>query len=185
MSARRRVGTVLDDLSQLSPAHRGLTVVILVAPVLAWACSLPVGAGFSPWMLVVVALLTLLTAIRPDSHAGLSTVLFLGWYWLTQVVTRTGDPVSPWSLGAALCLLGFHSAAAARATAPGPADLDQAFWRLWLSRVAIIAAATGGVWALTALMASRHTGRDGLTLAAFAVLIGATAYARWAVVRDR
>ena len=180
-----RAGRALDDLSQLSRANRGLTGVIAVAPVLVWTISLPAGAGYSPWTLVAVVVLSTFTAIKPDSNAALFTVLFLSWYWLTHVSPSPGDPVSPWTLPAGLCLLIFHSAAAARATAPGPADLDQAFWRQWLMRVATVAAGTGGVWGLTTVMAAQHPGRDSLTLAAFAVLVGATAYARWAIVRGQ
>ena len=118
MSSRTRAGWVLDDLSLLSRAQRRLTVVIAVAPVLAWTCSLPAGAAFSIWLLAAVVVLTLATAIRPDSHAGLSTVLFLGWYWLTHVFPHVGDPRSFWALPAGLCLLAFHTATAARASAP-------------------------------------------------------------------
>ena len=180
-----RTGRVLDDLSQLSRANRGLTALIAVAPVLVWSISLPAGAGFSPWTLVAVVVLSVFTAIKPDSNAALSTVLFLSWYWLTHVSPVAGEASSLWTLSAGLCLLIFHSAAAARATAPGSADLDPAFWRQWLTRVAIVAAATVGVWGLTAVMASPHPGRDSLTLAAFAVLVGGTAYARWAIVRGQ
>jgi len=185
MSIVRGAARSLDDLRRLSWSQRRLTIIIVGAPVLAWCCSLLAGAAFSPWTLVAVVVLTLLTAIRPDSQAGLSTVLFVGWYWLTHVSTDTGDPVSPWALGAGLSLLAFHTATAARATAPGPADLDRAFWRRWSRRVAIIAAATGGVWGLTAAMASQHPGREGLTLAAFAVLVGGMARARWVLVREQ
>lgn len=169
--------------SQLSWAQRRLTIIIVLAPVVAWSCSLPAGAAFSPWTLTAVVIFTGFTAIRPDSLAGLSTVLFLGWYWFAHVSTHTGDPVSPWTLAAALSLLAFHTATAARATAPDRADLDQAFWRRWTRRVAIIAAATAGVWGLTAAMASEHPGREGLTLAALAVLIVGAAYARWILTR--
>ncbi|MEO6144319.1 MAG: hypothetical protein ABIP19_10100 [Dermatophilaceae bacterium] len=179
-SARR----TLDGLARLSASQRGLTTVIALAPLLAWACSLPGGATFSAWTLVAVVFLAMFTVVGPDSPAGLSTVLFLCWYWLTHVSTHLVEAMSPWALGASLSLLAFHAAAAARATAPGPADLDRAFWRRWLSRVAVIAVATGGVWGLAALMTSAHPGRDSLTLAAFGVLIGGTAYARWVVVHS-
>jgi hypothetical protein len=175
----------LNRLGHLSPAQRGLTVVIAVTPAILWGCSLRAGAAPWLWTLIVVIVLSLFTAIEPDSNAGLFTVIFLCWYWLTHVSTRPGDATSPWALGAGLCLLAFHTATAARATAPGPADLDPAFWRRWLGRVAIIATALGGVWGLTAVMASQHPGRDSLTLAAFATLVGSTAYARWAVVRGQ
>ncbi|MEP7018810.1 MAG: hypothetical protein ABI899_12420, partial [Actinomycetota bacterium] len=121
MSNRTRAGRALDDLSQLSAAQRRLTVVIFLAPLLVWTCSLPAGAGFSPWALLGVGVLTVFTVIHPDSLSGLFTVLLLGWYWLTQVPTHPGDPISLWALAAALCLLAFHTATAARATAPGPA----------------------------------------------------------------
>lgn len=185
MSNGPRAGRVLDDLSQLSRTNRGLTVVIALAPTLAWTTSLPACAGFSAWTLVAVVVLGVFTTIQPDSNAALSTVLFLSWYWLTHVSTIPGEPVSLWTLAAGLCLLIFHSASAARATAPGPADLEKAFWRQWLSRVAIVAAATAGVWGLTTVMASPHPGRDSLTLAAFVVLVGGTAYARWATARGQ
>jgi hypothetical protein len=175
----------LDSLGHLSAAQRGLTVVIAVAPALLWGCSLRAGAATWLWTLIVVIVLSLVTAIEPDSNAGLFTVIFLCWYWLTHVPTRPGDAMSPWALGAGLCLLAFHAATAARASAPGLADLDPAFWRRWLSRVAVIATALGGGWGLTAVMASQHPGRDSLTLAAFAILVGSTAYARWAVVRGQ
>jgi hypothetical protein len=168
---------------RLSGAQRRLTIVIVLAPLLAWCCSLPAGAAFSPGTLIVVAIFTVFTAVRPDSPAGLSAVLFLGWHWVSQVPTHTGDPVSPWALGAGLSLLAFHTAAAARATAPGRADLDRAFWRRWSRRVAIIAAATVGVWSLSLAMASRHPGRESLTLAAFAIIVGGTACAWWIVTR--
>lgn len=179
-SARRAWG----DLGRLSRAQRGLTFASAVAPLIAWGCSLPAGAPFSRWTLVAVVVLTLLSVAEPDSQAGLFTVLFLCWYWPTKVPTLPGAATSAWALGASLSLLVFHAATAARATAPGPADFDQTFWWRWLSRVAVVAAGTGGVWGLTAVMASQHPGRDGLTLAAFALVIGATAYARWSVVRN-
>lgn len=175
----------LDRLRQLSWAQRRLTGIIVVAPALAWSGSLPAGAAFVPWTLVAVVVLTLVTAIRPDSLAGLSTVLFLCWYWLSQVPAHTGQPVSAWTLAAGLSLLAFHTATAARATAPGRADLDRAFWRRWSHRVAIIAAATCAVWGMTVAMASQHPGRDASTLAAFAVLVGLMAWARWILTRGR
>ncbi len=185
MSALTNAGRAVSGLGRLSRAQRVLTAVIAGAPVLAWVCALPAGAPFSSWTLTAVIILALLTAVGPDSHAGLTTVVFVGWYWFSHVSTRTGEPVSRWTLVAALLLMAFHAATAARATAPGPAHLDQAFWRRWLPRVAVIAAATGGVWGVTAVMASRHPGTEALTLAAFAALAGAAAYARWALLRDR
>ncbi len=173
----------LADLNRLSWAQRRLATIIVVAPMLTWSCSLPAGAALALWTLIVVVVLAVATAVKPDSQAGVLTVLFLGWYWFTHVSAHPRDPVSLWALGAGLSLLAFHSATAARATAPGPADLDQAFWRRWLRRVAVIAAGTGAVWGLTAAMASPHVGHAGLTLAAFVVLIGGTAWARWVVVR--
>jgi hypothetical protein len=190
MSSRTGAGSALDGLSQLSRAQRLLTIVVAVAPLLVWTCTLPAGAAASTWALIVVLALSALTAARPDSLAGLLTVLFLGWYWLTHVVTHGGGPLSPWALAAALLLLAFHTATAARATAPGPADLDQAFWRRWLSRVAVIGAGTCCLWGLTAVISSGHQGQEDElavvgAVAAFAVLAGGTAYARWRVVRGR
>ena len=182
-SFRRLANRRLNPLGRLSQAQRRLTAVIVMAPLLAWSCALPTGAGISLWMLTAVVVLALITAIRPDSQAGLTTVVLVGWYWLTQVSAHDGDPASPWALGAALSLLAFHAATAARATAPGRADLDAAFWRRWLSRTAIIAAGTCGVWGLTVAMASPHPGRAGLTVAAFAFLAGGLAYARWVLAR--
>ncbi len=175
----------LNPFGRLSQTQGWLTAVIVLAPLLAWSCSLPAGAGISMWMLVAVVALAVLTAIRPDSQAGLATVLLLGWYWLTRVSGHPGDPASPWVLGAGLSLLAFHAAIAARATAPGRADLDAAFWRRWLNRTAVIAAGTCGVWGLTAAMASPHPGRAGLTVAAFATLAGGLAYARWVLARGQ
>jgi len=175
----------LNPLGRLSTTQWWLTAVIVLAPLLAWSCSLPAGAGFSMWMLVAVVALGVLTAISPDSQAGLATLLLLGWYWLTGVSGYPGDPASPWVLGAGLSLLAFHAATAARATAPGRADLDAAFWRRWLNRTAVIAAGTCGVWGLTVAMASPHPGRAGLTVAAFAFLTGALAYARWVLARGQ
>lgn len=181
MSNRTGAGRALDDLSQLSAAQRRLTAVIFLAPLLVWASSLPAGARFSPWTLLGVLVLTMFTVIHPDSLSGLFNVLFLGWYWLTQVPTHPGDPISLWTLAAGLCLLAFHTATAARATAPGPADLDQAFWRQWLIRVTIIATGTVCVWALTALINSHQHSQETLTLAALTILAGGTAYARSAL----
>jgi hypothetical protein len=178
MSNRTGAGHALDDLSQLSTAQRRLTAVIFVAPLLVWTCSLPAGARFSPWTLLGVVLVTVFTVIHPDSLSGLFTVLLLGWYWLAQVPTHPADPISLWTLAAGLCLLAFHTATAARATAPGPTDLDQGFWRQWLRRVTIIATGTVCVWALTALINSHQHGQETLTLAAFAILAGGTAYSR-------
>ena len=181
MRNRTGAGHALDDLSQLSAAQRRLTAVIFVAPLLVWTCSLPAGARFSPWALFGVVVLTVFTVVHPDSLYGLFTVLLLGWYWLAQVPTHPADPKSAWTLAAGLCLLAFHTATAARATAPGPADLDQGFWRQWLRRVTIIATGTVCVWALTALISSRPHSQGTLTLAALAILAGGTAYARSAL----
>jgi len=181
MSNRTGAGHALDDLSQLSTGQRGLTAVIFLTPLLVWICSLPAGARFSPWPLLGVVILTVFTVIHPDSQYGLFTVLLLGWYWLTQVPTRPGDPLSWWTLAAAVCLLAFHAATAARATLPGPADLDHAFWRQWLTRVTIIATGSVCVWALTTLVNSHRHSQGTLTLAALAILAGGTAYARSAL----
>jgi hypothetical protein len=145
-----RLPSFLDELARLDAQQwllRGTvpaaTLLTVVAERLAGAPRQHVG-----FLLVAVAL-SLLTAVLPDSSAGLFLVLLLAWHWTVSVP----DPLTGWLLLPALAILAIHVGATLASYGPTSLALDRALLRLWGGRCLLAAAATGATW-LAATLAS-------------------------------
>lgn len=99
------------------------------------------------WPAAVVLSLALLTAIAPDSAAGLAAFIVYAAWWLLAVPGST----SGWVLVAALALLIGHAATAYLAAGPATLSADPALRVRWLRDVAVVGALTCAGWLVARL----------------------------------
>ena len=136
----------------ISPVHRNPTVVLLV-----------------------IGLLALLSAIQPDGHLPLVTIVIAVWYWIAVVP----DHASPWSMAFATLLLLFHTLTALMAMTPRSATINRVtLWR-YTARSGVIALTLVATWAIVELFSGRHArGNSVLTGSAVVVIIAAAVAVR-------
>ena len=130
----------------LSRGRLARRALVLGSAVLAVACLRLADPSTPVWPGLVVLLWALAAAAVPDSPHGLLALATYGAWWLVS------DPPesSPWSLGAALCVLVFHAATAAAASGPPGLVTDPATLRRWLHDLALVAVVTAAVWGVVA-----------------------------------
>jgi cell division protein FtsW (lipid II flippase) len=122
------------------------------------------GGGLPPLVLLIVGVLAVLSAVRPDAHTALVLVAVVVWQWVVVV----DDPTGPAVVAVALALLVFHSTIALMAPSPVAARLDPAILRCWLRRTVLVAVATVATWGLVLLLDQRRaSGSAVVTLAGF------------------
>lgn len=159
----------LDELSRLSRQQVGWRVLVVLATAASVGVHALAGAGPHPSFVVGATVLGLLTALLPDSAAGLFLVLLLGANWLLGVPEQTGG----WLLAAALLLATVHLAATLAAYGPPSLELDRAMLTLWARRSGLLLGATAAAWlALGLLPSAEQWGRVWLPAAALVVLGG-------------
>ena len=159
----------LDELSRLSRQQVAWRALVVLAAGLSVGVHTVAGAGPHPVFVVGATLLAVLTALLPDSAAGLFLVVLLGANWLLGVPEQTGG----WLLVAALLLATVHVAATLAAYGPPGLDLDRVLLALWTQRAGLLLAATAAAWAAAILLPSAESwGRLWLPGAALAVLTG-------------
>lgn len=120
-----------------------LAYATAVAALLA-AADRTVADPTAAWPAAVVLTLALLTAVAPDSSAGLATLTVYAVWWLLVVPGST----SGWVLVAALALLGGHAATAYLAAGPATLSAERAVRMAWLRDLAVVAVLTGAGWLL-------------------------------------
>jgi hypothetical protein len=128
-------------------------------------------AGAPPW--VVPALLiggSVMTAVRPDTHLGLATLLGFGWYWLVHVDAGA----TAWSMPAAGGLLLFHLATSALALGPAELELPRSLLLAWARRGVAILAGTAALWLVGALLRRVDAGSNALLTAIALVVVAAS-----------
>lgn len=154
----------LRRLDRVSPQRWLLGTTATAAAVGSSIVTGVAGGGLPPAVLVIVGVLAVLSAVRPDTHTALVLVAVVVWQWLVVV----DDPTGPAVVAVALALLVFHSMVALMANAPTTARLDPDILRCWLRRVVLVAAATVATWGLVLLMDQRTaSGSVAVTLAGF------------------
>jgi len=139
MAERRRVYPGLDQL-----ALRGL-VPLGVATAMAAAQS--AGARPGPWELGIVFCLAAITALRPESTAGVGMLAGAAYVWALAPET-----LSPLVLVAAAGMILAHLSALVAAQGPGRMGVDGAQVRRWAARGLLLWLSAAMVWALSMLV---------------------------------
>ena len=163
-------------LRTLSPTRRWLRLVILLAPAAVLAAIDNETGHVAAPVVIVVAVLAVASALIPDGHAGLGTILLLTWYWGASV----DRPTSALTLLAALAMLLFHTAMAASTVAPPAARWTRTMHRRWAARTAVAGAALVAAWVLARVLATATLdGSTAMLAAALAVLAATAAWIRF------
>jgi hypothetical protein len=142
----------LDAIAALSPSQRSLRAASIVAPQVAVATTAAAGDA-SVVLTGALFLLSLVAALRPDSHAPFLVTALVALHWVVGV-----DEIgSPWVLVTAAAVLVLHVATAAATAAPPAAQLPASALRRWLLRCAAALAITAAAWGAMRLLASLDT----------------------------
>lgn len=169
-------------MTRVAPSAILLRSLVVLSPLTAVGITWLAAGRVVPVVAVVVALLACACAARPASHLGVLVVAAVVAEWLAIVDDRT----SPWSIGVAVGLTGFHAALAAATVAPPTAPWTMAMRRRWSRRVAALVVATGATWLLVVLADSvRPAASTALLVAALSVIAAGALWARNGDFRTR
>lgn len=180
MSLSSETSSFLDGLSRMSRQQWVLRGLVLVSPFVALFATIRAGAPDRTWVVGLLALMTLLSGLLPDSHAPLSVVLLTGGYWGIAVEQH----LSPWVLVVAIALLVFHVACVLASYGPPSVVLDAVLLHRWLARAGLGAMAAVLVWLTARVADGLDPAPNGwLFAAALLVLLGWTAVLARRLVR--
>ncbi len=154
----------------LPPGQWVARAAVAVLPVVALLCVRAAGAATPPWLVVVVALVSLYWAAVPESAAGAAVLAVVAVWW----GLRLGADVDPFALPAAAALLIAHVAAVVASYGPATMRLDPAVVRLWVRRAATIYLPVPAVYLIAAL-AEGMSGSTGWWLAGLTATFSAIA----------
>lgn len=153
-------------LARLRGAGMAARLLALACPALVTACTGAAGGDLQRPIVIAVAVLTALSVLHPDTHAGLLVVVLLGVQWLEAV----DDHATPWVIPAACCLGVFHASLAAATVAPPAARWTPAMTRRWCRRAAVLALPAAGSWLVVAVL-DRHRPAGSAPLLAAALVV--------------
>jgi len=156
-----------------------LRVVAALGPVGAVLATAPAGVPPKPWLVGLVALLSVGHARLPESPVGILAMGAVIVWW--GVAFRDG--LHAWALPAAAALLASHVAALLAAYGPDRLGVDPATLRRWLVRAAVAFSLAPAVWALALLLRGRDEA-PGVWVAGLAVALAATVVATVALTRE-
>lgn len=166
----------LDGLSRLNRQMLLLRALVVLAPVVAFAVEVRAGAAAQAWVVVLLVVFTLLSALLPDSHAPLAVVLLVGGYWALAV----DEDLSGSLLVVTLALVVFHVACLLASYGPPSVVLDPLPLRLWLVRSSVAFAVAVFVWVAGRVATGLDLPASGwLLAAALLVVVG------WAALLGR
>jgi hypothetical protein len=156
----------IDRLYATSGQHWLLRAVSIAAAVGA-VCTTAVASGrWWGFGVVLVVVLSVASALRPDLHTGAILIVVIWWNWIGTVE----DVLTPWLLVVRMAVLVYHSSTALMAAVPPAATIPRATMMRWSTRTGLVAAATTGTWLVVVALDSRalrgHAGLTGLALAA-------------------
>jgi len=119
-----------------------------------------------PFGLVVITVLSVSSAFRPDSYAAALVIAIVAWHWLA-VVDRVD---TAWLPVTACMLFVYHSVIALTATFPIGGVVPAQTLVVWLRRIALVSGATVAMWGLVVVLDQRKTAGNGF-LTALALLV--------------
>jgi hypothetical protein len=159
---------MIDGVRATSGQRWLLAVIAVLSPVIA---CIVIGAAtdFTPTAVaVIVGLLAIASAVRPDTHIAVFVIVVVVVFWLARI----DDVTTPWALIVAVALFAYHAVISLMSTAPSSAVFDHATVRTWLRRSFLVVVGTVAVWGLVlALDQGRRPGNGLLSLAALAALM--------------
>jgi hypothetical protein len=173
MTSRLRYA-VRHALAVATPSQWLARLVVLVSPFVVVLAAASTGARLRPWLVLLVAVCAVGSALRPDTHAVGGTLLVLVVFWWWSGPASSGLPV----LVAALGVVALHAAGTLAAHAPPTTALDPDLVLRWALR-------GGALWlvALVAWLAGRMAVTDALSAALGLVVVAGVC--AWAVLRYR
>lgn len=143
---------------------RGGVAVLAAA---AFGVEVAAGAPVQTLPIVLLAVVVLLSAGFPDSHAPLAVVVVLGGYWAMNV----DQQLSVLLLVEAVLLLAFHVTCLLAAYGPPSVVLDAELLRRWLTRCGAGIAVALGVWVAARIAAGLELPGGGWAVAAGLLLL--------------
>jgi hypothetical protein len=151
---------------------RGL---IAVASAGCWAVAGSVG-HVNALATVVLVLVVMAAAARPDSGAPLAVIVALVGMWIAEA----GQAAVEWSVVLGIGVLVVHVSAARAAAMGDGARIGGAVARRWLVQSAVVAAATAVLWALVVMLdRAAVSGRLVVSAIALAVVAAFAVVAGW------
>lgn len=154
-------------MTRPAPSALVLRSLVVVSPLSAVGVTWLAAGRARPEVAVLVALLAMASAARPNGHLGLLVVAAVTVQWIAMV----DDHATPWSVGCASALMVFHASLAAATVAPPTAAWTPAMARRWCRRAAVLALAGSVTWVLVAIAKSlRPAGTTAVLVAALLVL---------------
>lgn len=159
----------VDDLLGVSAQRWLLGAVSVIAAVAAFVAGSIAGDRW--WLpgIVIVAVLAVVSAVRPDEHVAVVVVIAVAVNWLVCV----DDLDTLWLPVTAVVLCVYHAAIALVALVPTGGTIPIAVLVRWSVRTAMVAAATVAMWMLVVVLDRRDLPGHG-ALTALALLIVAT-----------
>ena len=133
---RRRVYPGLDQLT--------LRILVLVGVAAAIVAAQAAGARPGPWEQGIVLGLASITAVKPESIAGVGMLAGAAYVWALAPET-----LSPLVLVAAAGMILAHVSALVAAQGPGRMSIDGAQVRRWAVRGLLLWLAAAAVWGLS------------------------------------
>ena len=134
------------------PDQVALRALVVLGAVVALAGAALAGARVGTWVQLSVVLLAVVTALRPESVAGVVALCGAAYAW-----ALVPDPLSPLVLVAAAGMVLLHVGALVAAQGPAVVRVDPAQAWLWLRRGITLWAAAAAVWG-GALVLDDHPG---------------------------
>lgn len=131
---------------------------------------------------LVVGVLAVFCAVRPDSHVGLVAIVLMAVHWMDAV----DDVATAWAVLAAAAMCVFHVAMAAGSIGPPSADWTTAMRNRWLHRLAALVGAGAPVWLIMRVLKNWDLDSSTALLAAALFLLAiATAWVSGRVSPER
>lgn len=161
----------IDEFHATSAQQWLFHLVAVVAALGALVAAAGANGRLWPAGLVMVSLLALAAAVRPDTHMALVVIVVIVWHWLATVEGVGG----PWLPITVLYLLVHHSVIALSASVPTGGALPAATIGQWARKTALVGCASVGTWALVALLDGRHTAGNGLLTGLALAIVAAAA----------
>lgn len=160
----------LDEILESSRQQWFLRLLVASTPV---GAVLAANAATGTWWvpgLVLITLLAVAAAARPDSHVSLALLAVIVWHWLATV----DDLDTGWLPVAVVLLVTHHTIAALAATVPTGGELPPRVLLRWAARLGLASALSVVMWATTVAMDRREApGNGALTGLALVVIAAA------------
>jgi len=164
-SEQRRIYPGLDQLT--------LRTLVLLGAASAVVAAQAAGARVEPWEQGIVFGLAVITAIRPESVAGVGLLAGATYVWALAPET-----LSPLVLLAAAGMILAHVSALVAAQGPARMAVDGAQVRRWAARALLLWLVAAAVWGLSVAVAGLPQGRLAYALGLTLLTVGALAAIR-------